>query len=338
MSIRTFTIAVILLLTITGTAVAVSLTATPNSVVSGQQVTFEIGTSFADQPGSCSLTIDFGDKTRQAGMTLGSPTGGTGGAAGANYLQTVSHNYLQNGIFTVTAEAVGCSPAPPLGANPATTRVTVTGLTITRLELAFSDGKGQVTVRRNEQGLRAKATIATFGSGLLQGYWDVDGRPFPPVEQYVTFGQTVNIETPDIPQLPTFEVGDHLLRFIVTSPVIQFTLPTLVYTVAPEEGRPIQLKSPLPLTLLPYAPASFSWYAQSDVGHYEIIFVSQDEHKVFAAITKETNYNLSKMALLRYFAPTVSYFWHVEAYDANGRSAGSSKPAPFRFLETENTP
>lgn len=335
MSIRSITLAVILLLTLTGNAVAVSLTATPNTVAGGQQVTFGIGTTFAGQPGSCSLTIDFGDKTRQTGITLGSPIGG---AAGSNYLQTVTHSYLQSGIFTVTAEAVGCSPAPPLGANPATTQVTVTGLTITRLELAFSDGKGQVTVRRNEQGIRAKATIATTGSGLLQGYWDVDGRPFPPVEQYVTFGQTVNIETPDVPPLPTFDVGDHLLRFIVTAPVIQFTLPTLVYTVAPEEGRPIQLKSPLPRTLLPYAPSSFSWYAQSGAGHYEIIFLSQDEQKVFAAITKETDYTLSKMALLRYFAPTASYSWQVEGYDADGRPAGSSQPAPFRFLETEKTP
>lgn len=335
MTIRSISVSVILLFAITGKCGAVSLTASPSTVAGGQAVTFGIGTSFTSTPRNCSLTIDFGDQTQQTGIDLGQPTGG---AAGFNYSQTVTHSYHQSGIFTVTAEVVGCSQSKPVGANPVKTQVTVTGFTITRLELEFLDGKGQTTVRRNDQGLKAKAIITTRGTGLLQGYWEVDGRPFPPIEQYITFGQTVNIETPDIPPLPTYDVGDHLLRFVVTEPVLQFSLPTLVFTVTPEEGRPIQLKSPLPRAMLTYAPARFSWNSQSGVGHYELRFLTQDRQMVFAAVTKQPHYSLSELALRRYFTPAASYFWHVEAYDADGRPAGSSQTEPFTFLNTEITP
>jgi hypothetical protein len=332
MAIRSIILMSILLHAVAGKAGAVSLTASPSTVHAGQPVTFVIGTSFAGTPGGCSINIDFGDQASQTGLSLGTPLSAT---AGLNFSQTVTHNYTRSGIFTATADVVGCTLAPPLGANPVSTQITVAGLTITRLELAFSDGKGQATVRRNEQGLRAKATLSTTGSGLLQGYWQVDDRPFPPVEHYVTFGQTVNIETPNVPPLPTFDSGDHILRFVVTSPGVSFSLPTLVYTVTAEEGRPIELRSPLPQTFLSYAPTSFDWHSQPGAGHYELKFLSQDGRVVFAAITKKTSYRLPEMALRQYFSPGGRYLWKVEAYDADGRPAGSSQPEAFNFLGLE---
>lgn len=334
MVIRSIFFAAVIMLVVSETAAAVSLTASPGTAQVGQPVTFTIGSTFANTSDRCSITVDYGDQVIQKGIPLGTPAGSAGSLT---YLQTVTHSYGRSSIFTVTAEVVGCAQAPPVGSNPMITQVTVTGLSISRLELAFHDGKGQSVVRRNEQGLRARATLATVGSGLLQGYWEVDGRPFPPLEQYVTYGQTVNIETPDVPPLPTFDTGDHMLRFVITSPGLAFPLPTLVYTVTPEEGRPIQLKSPLPGTLLPYAPAGFIWNAQPGVGHYELRFLSQNGQKIFAAITKEPNYNLSEMALFKYFSPTASYYWQVEAYDAEGLPVGSSQSEPFRFLGAEIT-
>lgn len=332
MTIRSIICLAFMILMVSGNAAAVSLTATPGTVQTGQPVTFVITTGFAATPGGCSITIDYGDKTSKTGLSLGTPTGAT---AALNFVQTDAHSYTTSGIFTVTAQVVGCSLVSPVGPDPVSTQVTVAGLSISRLELAFLDGKGQTIVRRNEQGLRAKAFLSTSGSGLLQGYWEVDGRPFPPVEQYVTFGQTVTIDTPAVPSLPTFNPGDHLLRFVIISPVISFQLPSLVYTVTPEEGRPILLKSPLPQALLPYAPVDFSWNSQPGTGHYELKFSTKDGQKVFSAVTREPNYYLSELPLLRYFNPSASYDWQVDAFDSDGLPAGSSRPDSFSFLNTQ---
>jgi hypothetical protein len=314
---------------VSGNAAAVSLTATPGTVQTGQPVTFVITSSFAATPGGCSLTMDYGDRTSKTGLSLGTPSGVTDAL---HLIQTDTHSYTSSGVFTVTAEIVGCPQVAPVGPNPVTTQVTVAGLAVSRLELAFLDGKGQAIVRRNEQGLRAKAFLSTSGSGLLQGYWEVDGRPFPPVEQYVTFGQIVSIETPVVPSLPTFNPGDHLLRFVLVSPAVPFKVPVLVYTVTPEEGRPILLKSPLPLALLPYAPTGFSWNSQPGAGYYELTFKAKDGQKIFSAVTKEPGYYLSELALLKYFSPSASYDWQVDAYDTDGLPAGSSQSDSFRFL------
>jgi hypothetical protein len=314
---RVFSFAAVLLL-LAASAQALTISAAPNPVSAGQPTTFRVGTNYNPVPASCSVTVDFGDQS----ATTFNPAAG-------NAFQSIPHTYATSGTYQATASSSGCVII--VAEPPATTIVSVTSFGISRLELAFPDGKGQATVRRNEQGLRATATLTTVGSGLLQGFWEVDGRPLLPIERHVTFGQVVTIETPAIPALPTFDPGTHLLRFVVTTPGVSFNLPTLVYTVTPEEGRPIQLQGPLPQAILPYAPASFGWHAQSGAGHYELRFMAADGTPVFAALTKTPDYRLTDLALRKFFAPGSRYLWQVTAFDADGRPAGESQPVPFGF-------
>jgi hypothetical protein len=311
----------LLVLILPGSAIAIdSLTAAPNPATAGQSVTFSIGTSFATiQPG-CSVTVTFGDQTNASFVP----------AAGSS-IHTLRHAYAAGGTYQAAANSAGCIAA---GADPpAFTTVSVLAFGITRLELAFADHKSEAIVRRNEQGVRARATIATVGSGLLQGYWEVDGRALTQIDRQVIYGQTVTIETPSVPQLPTFDPGTHLLRLVITSPAVAFPLPTLVYTVTPEEARPIQLQGPLPEAILPFAPASFIWHAQAGAENYELTFLAVDGSQVFSALTKQPDYRLGDLALRAFFAPGTRYLWQVRAFDTDGRPAGGSQPAPFRFQE-----
>lgn len=312
------------LLLMTGTAQAITISATPNPATIGQPVLFTIGTSFVTTvPTSCSLTVDYGDGAIQAGII---PAPGTS-------TLTVSHTYVAGGSFQAVVQSTGCGavapqPAPP---DPASVTVVIDEFAITRMELAFPDGRGELTVRRNDQGVRARATIATTGTGRLQGYWEVDGRPLIQVDRYVIYGQTVVVDTPAVPPLPTFDPGYHVLRFVVTSPALPFPTPTLVYNVTPEEGRPIQLQAPLPEALLPFAPVRFAWDARNGTGHYELQVTAMDGSTVFSALTRSSEYVLTNLALRTYFTPGARYFWRVQAVDADGRPAGESTPSPFAF-------
>lgn len=318
------------LVLLAGNALAITISASPNPVTAGQPTIFTIGTTYATVPTSCTLTVNFGDQTPPATFVPGA----------GNSSRVLGYAYANPGTYQATASSAGCvvvAVDPPASLFVNVTPITPVGTPfgISRLELAFPDGKGQATVRRNEQGLRATATLTTTGSGLLQGFWEVDGRPLLPIDRHVTFGQVVTIETPAIAPLPTFDPGTHLLRFVVTAPTVPFNLPTLVYTVTPEEGRPIQLQGPLPQAILPYAPASFSWHAQNGAGHYELRFMAADGTSLFAAITKTPDYRLTDLALRKFFTPGARYLWQVTAFDADGRPAGESKPVPFGFQGTD---
>lgn len=314
-------------LAMAGTARAITISATPNPATAGQPVLFTIGTSFiATVPASCSLTVDYGDGATQGGII---PAPGTS-------TLTVSHTYAGSGSFQAVVQSSGCGavapqPAPP---DPAATTVVVESFGITRMELAFPDGRGELTVRRNDEGVRATATIATTGTGRLQGYWEVDGRPLLQVDRYVIYGQTIVIDTPAVPPLPTFDPGYHSLRFVVTSPALSFATPTLVYNVTPEEARPIQLQAPLPEALLPFAPVRFTWDARNGTGHYELQVTAMDGSKVFSALTRTPEYVLTDLALRTYFTPGARYLWRVQAFQADGRPAGESTPSPFSLQGT----
>ncbi|TFH32324.1 MAG: hypothetical protein E4G97_02720, partial [Deltaproteobacteria bacterium] len=62
---------------------------------------------------------------------------------------------------------------------------------IKRIELYFDNRRGETTVPRNRRGLIAFADVRFVGSGLLSGYWEVDGRRILDVNRYLSFGTSV---------------------------------------------------------------------------------------------------------------------------------------------------
>lgn len=83
----------------------------------------------------------------------------------------------------------------------------VANLSIKRIELYFENRRADTTVMKDYPNLKAFADITFIGSGLFQGYWQVDSRILSYVNQHLTFGGSVTIQTPKIPPLPTKEMG-----------------------------------------------------------------------------------------------------------------------------------
>ena len=113
-------------------------------------------------------------------------------------------------------------------------------LQIRRMELVFSNNRGEMTVQRNERGLSARAIIQFSGNGPFEGMWEVDGRNVELVNLEVTFGNTLNLEMSPATVLPTFEPGLHQVTIKIQRPVPAFPIPTISYMVtandAPAEG------------------------------------------------------------------------------------------------------
>jgi len=209
-------------------------------------------------------------------------------------------------------------------------------LTVTRLQLSFDNGRAETTVKRNQPGLRVRADIRFDGSGLLRGYWEVDGRMLAALNEHVVYGKSLQLTSPAVPFLPTFIEGSHHVRLVITDPALDITFPEAIYYVTAEEstaGRtPIRAVSPRDHAALSFAPQSFSWQGTGqDVIYLVELFEQGDKQRVSAAYTKAPGYDLPESILKEKFQPGKSYLWQIKSYSADGNLVGTSEPSHFTF-------
>ena len=127
-------------------------------------------------------------------------------------------------VFVLAALAAGRSPA-----------VAQAAFTLTRIELTFQNGRGDITVPLRYPDLRAYAILRFSGSGILEATWKVDGRILSTIAEPTVFGETLILATPKTPPLPTFEPGLHRVTLDVAAPKPAFTIPEITYFVTAEE-------------------------------------------------------------------------------------------------------
>lgn len=213
---------------------------------------------------------------------------------------------------------------------------------INRIELYFENRRAEITVPKNYKGLKAFADIKFTGSGLLKGYWEVDGRILSHVNQHITYGKTVTLQTPEIPPLPTFEAGTHIVRFVITSPSVELPLPSALYFVTTQEVREIvkiKLLSPEDNSKLDFLPQKFTWERLDGTMMYLVqFFENKDSNPVFSAYTKEAFYNLPESVLKKIFQPGKIYYWKVIGFDESNNTVGESSLWNFSFTNTGFVP
>lgn len=211
---------------------------------------------------------------------------------------------------------------------------------IDRLQLYFENNRAEITVKKNQPGLKAFIDIRFTGSGLLQGYWEVDGRILSYVNKHLVYGRQVTLEYPEIPRpkelqyLPTIDAGTHIVRFVVTKPTYTVPPPEAIYFVTAEEyaKRPIHLISPKDKTEVDYVPITYRWEGREEVITYLIEFLEEANQKpIFSAYTKKTSYLLPMPVLKGVFSPGKSYLWRVKGFDEDNKIAGESPEFKFTF-------
>ena len=210
---------------------------------------------------------------------------------------------------------------------------------IRRIVLYFDNRRPETVVERNGQ-VRAYADIGFVGSGLLQGYWEVDGRILSHVNQHLTFGGSTTLQTLEIPPLPTFDPGTHVVRFVVTNPVAGIATPSILYFVIPEDAtcslESIRSVEPPDGIEAAYAPLRFAWEKGSESRIYLIGFYEDknpDTKPVFSAYVKEHSYTLPEQAIKNFFTPGRTYYWKVMGFDDKNAVVCENRLQSFSFKE-----
>ena len=207
---------------------------------------------------------------------------------------------------------------------------------IRRIDLYFENRRPEITIPRNYPNLRAFADIRFVGSGLLQGFWEVDGRILTRVDRHLLYGSSITLETPEIPPLPTFDPGYHILKFIVTNPAVGIPLKEVLYFVTPDEspGKPANLSLYTPENGgdIEYGPSVFTWEKSEKTAFFRIQFFEDPKSEpVFSAVTKEPSYALPEFCLHNSFSPGRKYYWKVTGFDNESRAIAESEPWSFHF-------
>jgi len=184
---------------------------------------------------------------------------------------------------------------------------------VERLHLYFDNMRGEITIKKNSPKLIAYADIRFTGSGLLEGFWEVDGRLLSHVKKHLFFGRTVTIKAPEVPPLPTFDPGSHRLRFVPTRPDKPIPLPVAIYFVKDDTFKPIapaRMVSPRPLPPIGYIPTRIQLGGKEDSNLCPNEFLEElDESPLFSACRKSTGYSTPPHFLTNVFFPRKNYLW-----------------------------
>ncbi|MFH2061048.1 MAG: hypothetical protein ABIJ59_19450 [Pseudomonadota bacterium] len=311
---------IFLIFSINGTAVAITLTASPNPAAMGKTVTFKIKTSYPG--GSSNYFIVFGDGS--ATLALGNYTG--------DATITATHTYTQAGVYTANAYADDLSVVKP---NPVYLSVRVSDFQIKRLETWFENNRPEITIKQREPVPAIFTKINFSGSGLLKGYWEVDGFKRNSVFRQLSIGPEIVLQYPAALPLPTFTPGSHIVRFVITQPSLDIAFPKLVYYVTGEEYIKISsigFLMPEDRAILQYQPGVLKWETAPSVKFYLVhIFQDQETAPIYSAYSSQGSYSLRPEILSSLIEPQKSYRIQVKGFNDQTQLVAESKVVAVQF-------
>lgn len=253
----------------------------------------------------------------------------------------ISGTVTTSGTATVTIRGTDSdvSTTPQSADRTFTISYLATGVTgplrIKRLQIQFDNNRPEITIVKNQSPPQVSARLSFIGSGLLQGYWAVDGAIHSRIQQTLISGANTVLVLPTVPPLPTYQTGGHRIQLVVTEPVLG-TIPEAIYYVT-EKGKkeafvPIKIISPPDRLDVDFSPLSFSWQLQKDTTAYLIeFFEPEDQAPIFSAYTREARYTIPTHSLSRYFSEKSTYLWRIKGFSKDNDMTNESTIHRFNF-------
>jgi len=332
---------------------AVSVTASATRIPRGQPTMVSITYSFTAVPGTSTTSTQgsFRVSTAAGPVTIAivnrpMTVGITSGRGIATESVDISLNTMEQVMARGTTRFYYERSFPGASGtfdNSAVARInfqivsdSMTDLSIRKVDLYFENMRPEVTVERGHKGLKAFADISYAGSGLFEGYWEVDGRVISRVFQQLTFGGLLKLQTPDIPELPTFDPGTHRIRFVITRPAQGLPIPVIIYFVNLDRFKPaiaaIGVVSPQDDTLIEYGLQRFEWQRPANAVVFLVQFGDKLESKTtFSAYTRDAFYVIPGNILRANFKVGERYYWKVIGFDDENAVVGESAVRSFIF-------
>jgi hypothetical protein len=163
----------------------------------------------------------------------------------------------------------------------------------------------------------------------------VDGRILENVFRHLVGGNSITLASPEIPSLPTFAPGTHMVRFIILNPIQNIPRPEAIYFVTAEEFKPlrkIELVLPLDNSELGYSPAQFNWEKENETSVYLIEFLEKEGEKpIFSAYVKKGSYVIPGEVFTSVFSVNNMYKWRVKGFDTESNIVAESPMYEFSF-------
>ncbi len=208
---------------------------------------------------------------------------------------------------------------------------------ISRLQLYFENNRAEITISQGQPSPKLFAEIRYVGTGLLKGFWEIDGRPLSTVFKHITYGRSIVLELPATTPLPTFEPGIHRVRFVITSPKFDAKLPVAVYYITAKsyKVKRIKLLEPENGAGTTLKGLSFSW-KPLDHGAFAYLIEFRQSEKgkpLYSAYVKTNSYKVPPQIAVRYFSTVKKLLWQVKGFSKEGELIGKS---PVWKLKMDN--
>jgi len=211
---------------------------------------------------------DFGDGSTASGPGSVASFGSRAGMSGP---AVMTHAYKLPGNFTITARDEN-------GASEKRFQAVIRILGISdqvNLEIAeitLDNGKYYKVIPKNSKDIRAQLRMKMRGTGVVSGYWIVDGQPYQFFNETVYQGQIRTIITPEVPGLPVFDPGMHTVTAQLTRPAGEVVFPTLRYFVLPYDNQIATLTPRDGAIIKEDEVAEFAWESALGGSYYQIAF------------------------------------------------------------------
>jgi hypothetical protein len=213
---------------------------------------------------------DFGDGSTASGPGTVASFGRRAGVSGPT---TITHAYQLPGNYTITARDENGASEKRFQAV-----VRIIGISdqvnLEIAEIALDNGKYYKVVPKNSKNIRAQLRMKMRGTGIVSGYWIVDGQPYQFFNETVYQGQIKTLLTPEIPGLPVFDPGMHTITVQLTRPESEVVFPTLRYFVLPYENEIATLAPRDGAIIKEDEVAEFSWEGALGGSYYQIAFAN----------------------------------------------------------------
>ncbi|MEN8153199.1 MAG: PKD domain-containing protein [Acidobacteriota bacterium] len=186
---------------------------------------------------------------------------------------TMQHVYERAGIYTITVRDEN-------GEGVKIFQITVKIIGVTdevNLEIAeirLDNGKYYKVVSKNSKDINAVLKMKMRGTGIVTGYWMIDGVPFEFINDVAVQGEIKEIHTREIPGIPTIEPGLHTISLQLTRPSTNLTFATLKYFVLPYENKVETISPPDGFVAKEKEIPEFKWIEPKGGTKYQIAFTN----------------------------------------------------------------
>jgi PKD repeat protein len=191
-------------------------------------------------------------------------------------------------------------------------------------EISLDNGKYYKVIPKNSKNIKAQLKMKMRGTGIVSGYWIVNGQPYQFFNETVYQGQIKTIFTQDIPGLPVFDPGMHTITIQLTRPATESVIfPTLRYFVLPYDNT-IEILTPRDGAIIKDDEiANFSWEETLGGSYYQIAFANS----LFPLLQNDSGLNWSDCPDRLKYTPDADTwksirrnqwtYWKVRAMDSS---------------------